>query len=296
MKTIVLIGRPNVGKSSLYNYLTKTRDAIVADMPGLTRDRHYGKLSIADHDFILVDTGGFEPDKKTGIQKKMAAQTKLAIDESDIILFIVDARSGLHIVDQHIAQIIRKNDKTKMLLVNKAEGMLTDSALTDFRVVGTMNEGTWISDVMQGYSVDNIAPEIPTGLVATVLDNTIELTWNEPIDADFQYFTIFRNGELLDYAVESTYVDHSYGELEYYMTATDANGNESEQSESIMITIEPLVGDVNNDFTVNIQDIMVMINMILPNDTEPTDFADVNQDGTVNILDILIVINIILHN
>lgn len=139
MKTIVLIGRPNVGKSSLYNYLTKTRDAIVADMPGLTRDRHYGKLSIADHDFILVDTGGFEPDKKTGIQKKMAAQTKLAIDESDIILFIVDARSGLHLVDEHIAQIIRKNDKTKVLLVNKAEGMLTDNALTDFYKLGFKN-------------------------------------------------------------------------------------------------------------------------------------------------------------
>ena len=107
MKTIVLIGRPNVGKSSLYNYLTKTRDAIVADMPGLTRDRHYGKLSITDHDFILVDTGGFEPDKKTGIQNKMATQTKLAIDESDIILFIVDARSGLNSVDEHIAEIIR---------------------------------------------------------------------------------------------------------------------------------------------------------------------------------------------
>ena len=108
MKTIVLVGRPNVGKSSLYNRLTKTRDAIVADMPGLTRDRHYGKLSIGDHEYILVDTGGFEPDKKYGIQKEMATQTKLAIDESDIVLLIVDARAGLHSIDQHIAEIIRK--------------------------------------------------------------------------------------------------------------------------------------------------------------------------------------------
>ena len=136
MKTIALIGRPNVGKSSLYNCLTKTRDAIVADMPGLTRDRHYGKLSIREHEYILVDTGGFEPDKKTGIQKEMAIQTKLAIDESDIILFIVDARSGLNSIDQHISEIVRKNNKVKMLLVNKTEGMSDDSALTDFYKLG----------------------------------------------------------------------------------------------------------------------------------------------------------------
>ena len=139
MKTIALIGRPNVGKSSLYNCLTKTRDAIVADMPGLTRDRHYGKLSIREHEYILVDTGGFEPDKKTGIQKEMAIQTKLAIDESDIILFIVDARSGLNSIDQHISEIVRKNNKVKMLLVNKTEGMSDDSALTDFYKLGFNN-------------------------------------------------------------------------------------------------------------------------------------------------------------
>ena len=139
MKTIVLVGRPNVGKSSLYNRLTKTRDAIVADMPGLTRDRHYGKLVIGENEYILVDTGGFEPNKKIGIQKEMATQTKLAIDESDIVLLLVDARAGLHSVDQHIAEIIRKNDKQKMLLVNKAEGMLDDSALAEFYKLGFSN-------------------------------------------------------------------------------------------------------------------------------------------------------------
>ena len=139
MKTIVIVGRPNVGKSSLYNRLTKTRDAIVADMPGLTRDRHYGKISIGNHEYILVDTGGFEPDKKAGIQKEMALQTKLAIDESDIILFIVDARSGLHSIDQHIAEIIRKNNNQKMLLVNKAEGMLDDNAFSEFYKLGFKN-------------------------------------------------------------------------------------------------------------------------------------------------------------
>ena len=100
MKSIVIVGRPNVGKSSLFNRLTKTRDAIVADMPGLTRDRHYGKLEIQDSQFLLVDTGGFEPKNKEGIVQEMALQTKQAIDESDIIIFMVDSRKGLHTTDE----------------------------------------------------------------------------------------------------------------------------------------------------------------------------------------------------
>ncbi|MGE4596808.1 MAG: ribosome biogenesis GTPase Der [Methylophilaceae bacterium] len=139
MKTIVLAGRPNVGKSSLFNRLTKTRDAIVAALPGLTRDRHYGQLNIEENRFLLVDTGGFEPTKKSGIPKKMAIQTILAIDESDIILFVVDARFGLHPIDEHIADIIRKNDKQKILLVNKAEGIFEDKAFAEFYSLGFKN-------------------------------------------------------------------------------------------------------------------------------------------------------------
>jgi len=122
MITIAIVGRPNVGKSSLFNRLTKSRDALVADIPGLTRDRHYGKFLIEDSQFILVDTGGFEPKKKVGIAKEMALQTRLAIDECDLILLVVDGREGLHPIDQHIADIIRKNDKEKILLINKTEG------------------------------------------------------------------------------------------------------------------------------------------------------------------------------
>jgi GTPase len=136
MKTIVIVGRPNVGKSSLFNRLTKTRDAIVADMPGLTRDRHYGRLSIEEQQFLLVDTGGFEPNKKVGIQKEMALQTRLAIDESDVLLFIVDVREGLHPIDQHIAEVIRKNNKPKILLINKAEGMQDDIVAAEFYSLG----------------------------------------------------------------------------------------------------------------------------------------------------------------
>ena len=136
MITIAIVGRPNVGKSSLFNRLTKSRDALVADIPGLTRDRHYGKFLIEDSQFILVDTGGFEPKKKVGIAKEMALQTRLAIDECDLILFVVDGREGLHSIDQHIADIIRKNDKEKILLINKTEGMEQEIVSADFYSFG----------------------------------------------------------------------------------------------------------------------------------------------------------------
>ena len=139
MKTIVIVGRPNVGKSSLFNRLTKTRDAIVADFPGLTRDRHYGKLEIQDSQFLLVDTGGFEPKNKEQIVQEMALQTKQAINESDIIIFMMDYRKGLHPTDEHIAEVIRKNDKPKIIVINKAEGILDEKAFSDFYGLGFKN-------------------------------------------------------------------------------------------------------------------------------------------------------------
>ena len=139
MLTIAIVGRPNVGKSSLFNRLTKSREALVANIPGLTRDRHYGKFFIDESQFILVDTGGFEPKKKLGIAKEMALQTKLAIDECDLILFVVDGREGLHPIDQHIADIIRKNSKEKFLLINKSEGMEEHIVSADFYGLGFKN-------------------------------------------------------------------------------------------------------------------------------------------------------------
>jgi len=92
---IAIVGRPNVGKSTLFNRLTKSRDALVADFPGLTRDRHYGNGRVGEREFICIDTGGFEPVAKTGILAEMAKQTKQAVAESDLIIFLVDGRLGL---------------------------------------------------------------------------------------------------------------------------------------------------------------------------------------------------------
>jgi GTP-binding protein len=134
--TLALVGRPNVGKSTLFNRLTRTRDALVADMPGLTRDRHYGHGRLGDRPYLVVDTGGFEPRAKDGILKEMAQQAEAAIAESDMLLFIVDGRAGLTPQDVAIADRLRKSGRPLLLVVNKAEGMNQGMVSAEFHELG----------------------------------------------------------------------------------------------------------------------------------------------------------------
>ncbi|TDP84635.1 GTP-binding protein [Aquabacterium commune] len=133
---IALVGRPNVGKSTLFNRLTKSRDAIVADFAGLTRDRHYGEGRLGPHAFIAIDTGGFEPECKSGIFKEMAKQTRQAVAEADAVIFVVDARNGLSAQDHDIAKFLRTANKKVLLVANKAEGMQTAPQLAEFYELG----------------------------------------------------------------------------------------------------------------------------------------------------------------
>ena len=123
LPTLVLVGRPNVGKSTLFNRLTGTRDALVHDLPGMTRDRHYGRGRIGDKPYLVVDTGGLEPVAKDGIMAEMARQTLQAIDEADAVIFMVDARNGITVQDKVIADRLRRAACPVWLAVNKAEGM-----------------------------------------------------------------------------------------------------------------------------------------------------------------------------
>ncbi|MGN5069252.1 ribosome biogenesis GTPase Der [Aeromonas hydrophila] len=124
---VALVGRPNVGKSTLFNRLTRTRDALVADFPGLTRDRKYGQAKLGELEFIVVDTGGIDGTEE-GIELKMAEQSLLAIEEADVVLFMVDARAGLTAADQAIAEHLRKAHKKVFLVANKTDGIDGDSA------------------------------------------------------------------------------------------------------------------------------------------------------------------------
>lgn len=133
---IALVGRPNVGKSTLFNRLTKSRDAIVADFAGLTRDRHYGNGRLGKREYIVIDTGGFEPDASTGIYREMAKQTQQAVAESDVVIFVVDARAGLSAQDHDIANYLRRLGKPCFLVGNKAEGMQEGAQLAEFYELG----------------------------------------------------------------------------------------------------------------------------------------------------------------
>jgi len=133
---IAIVGRPNVGKSTLFNRLTKSRDAIVADFAGLTRDRHYGDGRLGDREFIVIDTGGFEPDSSTGIVKEMAKQTRQAVAEADVVIFVVDVRAGLSAQDHDIANYLRTVGKKVLLAINKAEGMQDSPHLAEFYELG----------------------------------------------------------------------------------------------------------------------------------------------------------------
>ncbi|MEY4560855.1 MAG: hypothetical protein RLZZ618_132 [Pseudomonadota bacterium] len=133
---IAVVGRPNVGKSTLFNRMTKSRDAIVADFSGLTRDRHYGDGRIGDREFIVVDTGGFEPDSSTGIVKEMAKQTRQAVAEADAVVFVVDIRAGLSAQDHDIARYLRSVNKKVFIAANKAEGMTESPLLGEFYELG----------------------------------------------------------------------------------------------------------------------------------------------------------------
>jgi GTP-binding protein len=133
---IALVGRPNVGKSTLFNRLTRSRDAIVSDFAGLTRDRHYGNGRQGKYEFIVIDTGGFEPDAASGIFKEMAKQTRQAVAEADVVIFVVDAREGLSAQDHDIANELRRLGKPCVLTANKAEGMHDGARLVDFYELG----------------------------------------------------------------------------------------------------------------------------------------------------------------
>ncbi|MEO8003634.1 MAG: ribosome biogenesis GTPase Der [Betaproteobacteria bacterium] len=134
--TIVLVGRPNVGKSTLFNRMTRSRHALVADIPGLTRDRHYGHGDSGEKAFLVVDTGGFEPVAKEGIYREMARQTRQAVDEGDAVLLLVDARQGLTPLDRQIALELRKSARKLWLVVNKAEGLGHETAAAEFHELG----------------------------------------------------------------------------------------------------------------------------------------------------------------
>ncbi len=167
LPVIAIVGRPNVGKSTLFNYLTKSRDALVADYPGLTRDRKYGRMKRGKRDCLLVDTGGIADDQ-VGIDAFAKKQVEVALQEADLIFFLVDARSGINSSDQDIANTLRRLDKPVILIVNKIDGLNAEVVSADFHALAlglpmqvSASHGRGINSLLS--NLDEILPVLDDG-------------------------------------------------------------------------------------------------------------------------------------
>ena len=214
---IALVGRPNVGKSTLFNRLTRTRDALVADFPGLTRDRKYGHATISGYDFIVIDTGGIDGTEE-GVEKKMAEQSLLAIEEADVVLFLVDARAGLTAADAGIAHYLRqRTNKATVVVANKTDGIDADSHCAEFYQLG-LGDIEQIA-ASQGRGITQLMTRVLTPLAEAITQNnekndrTFEAEneeqgeWEEGFD-----FNSEEDTALLDEALEENLVDEALEE------------------------------------------------------------------------------------
>lgn len=192
---VALVGRPNVGKSTLFNRLTRTRDALVADFPGLTRDRKYGHAHLAGYDFIVIDTGGIDGTEE-GVEEKMAEQSLLAIEEADIVLFLVDARAGLTSADIGIANYLRqRQNKTTVVVANKVDSIDADSHCAEFYQLG-LGEIAQIA-ASQGRGIANLMEQVLSPLAekmaekeeesAVENDDVSEMAQHDEWDEDFDF-------------------------------------------------------------------------------------------------------------
>ena len=190
---VALVGRPNVGKSTLFNRLTRTRDALVADFPGLTRDRKYGRAEVEGREFICIDTGGIDGTEE-GVETRMAEQSLLAIEEADVVLFMVDARAGLMPADSAIAKHLRSREKPTFLVANKTDGIDVDQAMADFWSLG-------LGDI---YPIAASHGRGVTSLLEHVLLPWVdEVNPQEEVDEDAAYWAQFeaeQNGEEVEEA------------------------------------------------------------------------------------------------
>jgi GTP-binding protein len=163
LPVVALVGRPNVGKSTLFNRITRSRDALVANYAGLTRDRKYGEANYAGCDFIVIDTGGISGNEE-GIDAAMASQSLQAIEEADIILLLVDARDGLAAADRAIANHLRQGGKTAFLVANKTDGLDPELALLDFYELGLGRP--WAVSASHGRGVPSLLDAVTADFVA----------------------------------------------------------------------------------------------------------------------------------
>lgn len=263
---VALVGRPNVGKSTLFNRLTRTRDALVADFPGLTRDRKYGQAHIAGYDFIVIDTGGIDGSEQ-GVEEKMAEQSLLAIDEADVVLFLVDARAGLTSADIGIAQYLRQRQQKKTVLVaNKTDGIDADSHCAEFYQLAlgevvqiAASQGRGVNQLMENVLAPLFEQQAESNESAVQNDeNFEEIAVQDEWEHDFD-FNNEEESQLLDQALED-----------------EAQDNE-EKSIKIAIVGRPNVGKSTLTNRILGEDRVVVYDM--PGTTRDSIYIPMERDG-----------------
>jgi len=185
LPVVALVGRPNVGKSTLFNRLTRSRNALVADYPGLTRDRQYGQAEVEEHPFIVIDTGGINGDEE-GIDLKMAEQSLTAVEEADAVLFLVDARDGLTSADYGIADYLRKQNKRIFLVANKVDGIDADSAIAEFYALSLGEEVHKIA-AAHGRGVTQLLTLALTPHIEALGQPTVDQSQEGEFDGDYEH-------------------------------------------------------------------------------------------------------------
>lgn len=177
LKTVAIVGRPNVGKSTLFNRLLGQRKAIVEDFPGVTRDRHYAEITRFSKPFLLVDTGGFEPDSTDLLLTQMREQSQLAVEEADIIFFMMDVKDGLTPSDSEIVKTLRRVDKPVFFLVNKVDGEKQEVATAEFYALGIEQFYTLSAEHGRGINdlVADLEKLLPDTDQETVKDGEVRL-------------------------------------------------------------------------------------------------------------------------
>ena len=231
LPVVAIVGRPNVGKSSLFNQLTQTNDALVADFHGLTRDRIYGHLHTDESDIILIDTGGLDHDHGD-LSQVIKEQTDLAIEESDLIVMMVDGREGLTNSDQEIAQALRKKNKSVLLVINKTEGMNSQTMAADFYSLGfTMLSVSAlrgdhcqeliseISEILDVGQTDSGYQELPDEKISIALigrPNVGKSTFINGLLKEERLLTENQPGTTRD----SIYIDYQYGDQDLILIDT----------------------------------------------------------------------------